>query len=919
MSRYQQQQQQGPPRHPQQQHRGGPTAAQVTTNCFEITRLPARTFYMYDAFKPDIPKSAWRKRAELVHHLRSRVTPEPFHPIFLYDGGAIGFAHPTAAQALGGFRSFPVRLRDNGVPAPDARNVTLIEFKRTAGSPITSTEINEVVIQGQDSPRRSSLVNFMQLVVRHSFNNMHANNGKAYFPQKPELIRATCSGLELRKGIFHSVRPAIGRMLIVVDTTVAAFWKSDQLITTVMAVVKTNDVRFVERLCKSDRDLNKLKRFLRGVFIREKKGGRIGPRRSIKGFHRDGAYYEFENDDGMSITIADHYRRVHSLILNYPKLPGVILREGDKLEIVPMETCTIEPDQLFKKVLPDEATRDMVSTATLRPQQKLDAITRAAGDYGAADGLFHAEMEVKNQPMRVNATVLNSAQNPDVARGQWNLLKQRFFKTTTTRDSKCHWAVLNMGASMLSGKDPVENLVIEFMDCANNLGLNLERPSAREVLDPAAGPVKMTEVWSLPHAPLSIRKHGIEAFKKMMNNRMFFIFCILDKEAADARATLKNWGDVQRGVLTQCVRVTKLNFRSKNAASQYFNNVALKVNARLGGENSRVVGPQTYRYLTEQNVPTMIVGADVSHPAPGIRKPSVTSLVYNHDQFATQYTAVTRLQDPRLEVITDLKDMMKDAMQDLMMNVARQPIKNIVFFRDGVSEGEYEKIREVEIGAINGNLSASTVLMFSHSCAEAIHELWTTIPNLANPEKATGKPPSKPKLSFIVVGKRHHTLMFPASQGSGVDDGKTGNCKAGVVVNSEITQPTIGDFYLLSHSAIIGTSRSSHYIILQDDVFNNQGTDALQELSFALCHNYAKATRSVSIPAPVYCPSTKLINLWAQTPILLAAETLSISLLVTSNLFAQATWARWRRQMRRSTSMRGRKNSETTTLTPGDR
>ena len=85
---------------------------------------------------------------------------------------------------------------------------------------------------------------------------------------------------------------------------------------------------------------------------------------------------------------------------------------------------------------------------------------------------------------------------------------------------------------------------------------------------------------------------GKEAFKTMMDNRMFFIFCILDREAADARATLKNWGDVQRGqsislsridcthiaigVLTQCVRVTKLNFRSKNAASQYFNNVALK-------------------------------------------------------------------------------------------------------------------------------------------------------------------------------------------------------------------------------------------------------------------------------------------------------------------------------------------------------
>lgn len=29
--------------------------------------------------------------------------------------------------------------------------------------------------------------------------------------------------------------------------------------------------------------------------------------------------------------------------------------------------------------------------------------------------------------------------------------------------------------------------------------------------------------------------------------------------------------------------------------------------------------------------------------------------------------------------------------------------------------------------------------------------------------------------------------------------------------------------------------------------------DGLQSLTFALCHVYARATRSVSIPAPVYC------------------------------------------------------------------
>ena len=32
-----------------------------------------------------------------------------------------------------------------------------------------------------------------------------------------------------------------------------------------------------------------------------------------------------------------------------------------------------------------------------------------------------------------------------------------------------------------------------------------------------------------------------------------------------------------------------------------------------------------------------------------------------------------------------------------------------------------------------------------------------------------------------------------------------------------------------------------------------RSSDGLQALTFALCHVYARATRSVSIPAPVYC------------------------------------------------------------------
>jgi eukaryotic translation initiation factor 2C len=55
----------------------------------------------------------------------------------------------------------------------------------------------------------------------------------------------------------------------------------------------------------------------------------------------------------------------------------------------------------------------------------------------------------------------------------------------------------------------------------------------------------------------------------------------------------------------------------------------------------------------------VIPGADVSHPAPNANnRPSVTSLVWSYDQFATQYASYTRVQNPHEEIIDDLGEMM---------------------------------------------------------------------------------------------------------------------------------------------------------------------------------------------------------------------------------------------------------------------
>jgi eukaryotic translation initiation factor 2C len=54
----------------------------------------------------------------------------------------------------------------------------------------------------------------------------------------------------------------------------------------------------------------------------------------------------------------------------------------------------------------------------------------------------------------------------------------------------------------------------------------------------------------------------------------------------------------------------------------------------------------------------MYLGADVSHPCPGLAKPSVMGIVFSNEG-ATRYAALTEIQQPRVEIIESWKKMME--------------------------------------------------------------------------------------------------------------------------------------------------------------------------------------------------------------------------------------------------------------------
>jgi eukaryotic translation initiation factor 2C len=219
------------------------------------------------------------------------------------------------------------------------------------------------------------------------------------------------------------------------------------------------------------------------------------------------------------------------------------------------------------------------------------------------------------------------------------------------------------------------------------------------------------------------------------------------------------------------------------------------------------------------------MGADVNHPAPGDSlRPSFCSVIASMDSRACRYSASLRAQGPRVEIISDLEAMTVELFKVSLIQPSKQAFyqqskakpERVLFFRDGVSEGQFAHVVEAEIKAIR-------------SACETLEKGY------------------RPNITFIVVAKRHHARFFPVDRR---DADRTGNCPAGTVVDTDIVHPQFYDFYLLSHPGLQGTSRPTHYSILVDE--NKLSVDDIQALSYNLCHVYARCTRVVSIVPPVY-------------------------------------------------------------------
>ncbi|RRT63235.1 hypothetical protein B296_00041851 [Ensete ventricosum] len=155
-------------------------------------------------------------------------------------------------------------------------------------------------------------------------------------------------------------------------------------------------------------------------------------------------------------------------------------------------------------------------------------------------------------------------------------------------------------------------------------------------------------------------------------------------------------------------------------SKQYLANVALKINVKVGGRNTVLMDALSRR------IPLVSVVASQDWPE------------------VTKYAGLVSAQLHRQELIQDLFKVW----QDPQRKATGQKPQRIIFYRDGVSEGQFYQVLLYELDAIR------------KACASL-------------------EPNYQPPVTFIVVQKRHHTRLFANNHNDHHSVDKSGNILPG--------------------------------------------------------------------------------------------------------------------------------------------
>ncbi|XP_050530868.1 protein argonaute-2-like isoform X2 [Daktulosphaira vitifoliae] len=749
-----------------------------------LDKLFKKTVYHFDVqFVPDLPKNLLRAALEEFNH---KNYPKDF---IAFDGRKNMYAIKKLSAVAGKVIIFN----------PEKNRTVEFNIQTSHVNTINMSKIEEYLKNGSSNSPPQEALQALDIVMKNRpFSLRFVNAGRSFFPIPRQFPTDLGEGSELWKGFFQS--PVIGwKPFLNIDVAHKGFPKHQSIIEYIKNCLKCD--------LKADMDsknLNILLCYLKGLKVDFQIPNQPNSKRSFKviKLFESAAKFFFEiqdqNGNKQKINVVQYFKTMRNYTILYPNLPCLHVGNVAKQNAVPIELCTIQKGQISSKKLTENQTANLVKIAARPPSERRCSIENSIKEINYNHDLVLKEFGIEVQqcfasiPARVldQPSLIYCAQKEVKPRlGVWKA--DKFLQAIKL--SK--WVVLNL--------DPRINL---------SMIKNFEKDLIKEgrdlnVIISPMNPVQNSPIqrnWRMS----DIQNEVLNFFNKQKNNIELIVVIIPDSPPG-VYAIVKQSSELQVGILTQCVKSKTINKMNPSTAG----NILQKINSKLNGTNHT---------LALRNYPAsmdgaIVFGADVTHPSPDqTTMPSIAAVTASHDVKAFKYNMEWRLQSPKLEIVQDLENIVHKQLLKFK-EMTRTIPKRILFFRDGVSEGQFMQVLNEELIAIR---RACLRLNVNY----------------------------QPAITFVVVQKRHHTRFFPKKP---LDfDGKSGNVPSGTIVDTHITHPTELDFYLCSHASIQGTSRPTKYYLLWDD--NNLTEDQLEQITFYLCFMFARCTRSVSYPAPTY-------------------------------------------------------------------
>ncbi|CAL1291715.1 unnamed protein product [Larinioides sclopetarius] len=589
----------------------------------------------------------------------------------------------------------------------------------------------------------------LETVLRHGPCMRYFPVGRSFFyPPDPRDVHPLGGGKEIWFGYHQSLHLGQWKPMVNLDITATTFYEKGPLLKYVKEILNIQDLNRVTSI--SDAETKRLTKELKNMRIETNHLRNYRRKYRILRFTREPANrLEFElTENGRTVrrTVADYFAKQYKP-LNYPHFPCIQANPEAKKVYLPIEVCDMIEGQHCKKKLEDKQNAEMIKFTARPPKKRFDEIHDILKRANFNQDRYMQEfgMSVASRPLALTGRVIEAPnvryQNETSVKpvdGSWDMRDKQYFRGAEISS----WVLLSFSNPRWCKFECLERFAKLLCNIAHEQGIRINRPAAIDIVDTRRQTIQnvLKDVQNKFHAELAV-------IVVPGNNKAVY-------------GEVKQAAETFLGLVTQCIKDENVS-NPKKCSPPLVSNLCQKINAKMGGVNNSLTPGETPPILRR---PVIIIGADVTHPSPSQDiKPSIAAAVGSLDAHPSRYAVTIRAQTNMVEVISNMKEMMKRLLMTYYTTTRMKP-KKIIVYRDGVSDGQFADVQTREIGWMR----------------EACTSLEATY---------------KPGITYIVIQKRHNVRFL---------EERRGNPPPGTVVDTTATHPLNYDFFLYSHSGMKG-------------------------------------------------------------------------------------------------------------------